>query len=353
MRLNTALALPWVVASALVLSCMTEVVHAQAVTTALERPAVAARQAASAVLLGAAYSGARRVVVGERGIVVLSDDETHWQQAKVPVSVTLTAVRFQGAYGMAVGHSGSVLTSDDAGATWQLRLDGNRVAQLVLQGAQLAANPAALQAAQQFVADGPDKPLLDVLMLDAQRALVVGAYGLALATEDGGKSWASWMPRLSNPKGLHLNAVRSRGENIVVVGEQGLMLTSDDAGRHFRPLVAPYAGSFFTLELPSDGEIVVAGLRGNVWRSTDAGKSWLQLPMPMPVSVTGSTMRSDGSLLLVNQAGGVLTGRGGVFTPLKTPPLPPLNGVLAGADGTVLALSMRGVVSLPAVGATP
>lgn len=47
---------------------------AGAVTAARLRPAVMARNAAQSVLLGAATAGKRVVAVGERGIILLSDD---------------------------------------------------------------------------------------------------------------------------------------------------------------------------------------------------------------------------------------------------------------------------------------
>lgn len=316
---------------------------------ALSRPAVLSRHAGQSVLIGAANAGSRTVAVGERGIVVLSDDGGKaWRQAPAPVSVTLTAVRFADARtGFAVGHGGTVLGTTDGGETWVVRLDGKRMAQLALDAARSGADAAAIQAAERLVADGADKPLLDVLVLDSRRAIVIGAYGLAFATEDGGATWASWMARMDNPKGLHLYALRSHGDKFLIAGEQGLVLRSDDGGRSFRRLATPYKGSFFTAELSSDSDIVVAGLRGNVWRSTDAGSTWNQILAPMPVSITGSAKQRDGSVVLVNQAGMVLALRDGGLAPLIAAPLPPLNGVLAKDDGTLIALSVQGTVSVP------
>jgi photosystem II stability/assembly factor-like uncharacterized protein len=325
---------------------------AAAVAGAPERAAVETALGARSVLVGAAQAGQRLVAVGERGIILSSDDGgRQWKQASVPVSVTLTAVRFADARnGFAVGHAGTVLSTTDGGQHWSRVLDGMRIAQLALEAAKASGDAAAIRDAERLVADGADKPLLDVLVLDARRAVVVGAYGLALATEDGGATWAPWMARLDNPKGLHLYAIRRHGDALVVAGEQGLLLRSDDAGRSFRRLASPYKGSFFTAEMPSAHEIVVAGLRGNVWRSADAGATWSQLASPVPVSVTASTLRRDGSLVLVNQAGMVLTERAGALAPLPTAALPPLNGVLAREDGSLLALSIHGALVLPAAG---
>jgi photosystem II stability/assembly factor-like uncharacterized protein len=41
------------------------------------------------------------------------------------------------------------------------------------------------------VAEGADKPWLDVHFWSPRRVLVVGAYGNILRTQDGGRSWES------------------------------------------------------------------------------------------------------------------------------------------------------------------
>ena len=321
---------------------------AEPVAAALDRPAQMARVPQRAVLLGAAQAGDAWVAVGERGLALRSEDGgAHWQQVATPVSVTLTAVRFADErHGIAVGHGATVLVTEDGGRSWARRLDGRGIAELLLAEAKQRQDEAAAKAAEQLRVDGPDKPLLDVLVLGPGRALVVGAYGLALATEDGGATWASWAARLDNPRGLHLYAARQRGSRIVIAGEQGLVLKSEDAGRSFQRLATPYAGSFFTLELPDEREIVVAGLRGNVWHSTDGGREWSALAVPMPASVVGSQLAPDGTLLLANQAGFVLARRGAAFVPVHREPLPPLTGVAAGRGGALLALSIQGVMPI-------
>lgn len=328
-------------------------VPAAPVGEALDRPALLARDPAHAVLLAAAQAGPRVVAVGERGLVLVSDDGARrWRQVPTPTSVTLTAVGFADArHGYAVGHGGVVLATADGGTSWTKKLDGRRIAQLELDAAKHGGDAAALKSAERLVADGPDKPLLDLLVLDARRVLVFGAYGIALASDDGGATWQTWRARLDNPKEMHLYAVRRRGDTLLVAGEQGLLRLSADGGRSFRRLTSPYGGSFFTAELPADGEIVVAGLRGTAWRSTDGGASWMPIASPVPASITASAQRADGSLVFVNQAGMVLGRKEGALQPMPGGALPPLNGVLALADGTLLALSIHGARRLDATAA--
>jgi len=322
-------------------------VSAAPVGDALQRPALAVQAPQRAVLLSAALAGTRIVAVGERGVIALSDDGgASWRQAPSPVSVTLTVVRFADARrGVAVGHGGSVLATDDGGASWTLRLDGRRAAQLVLAA---AGTPEARREAERLVADGPDKPFLDVLVWDAQRLLVVGAYGLALYSGDGGNRWTPWSDRLPNPKALHWYVARRQGHVILLAGEQGLLARSDDDGQTFRALASPYKGSWFAADLDAHGGIVIAGLRGNVWRSADGGGAWHQVAAPEPASITAMARAADGALLLASQAGRLLRLQGDTLRPLAVPPVPLPAALLPLSDGTLLALGMAGVATLRA-----
>lgn len=306
------------------------------------------------MLLGAALVGRRLVAVGERGLVLVSDDDgNRWQQQRTPVSVTLTAVRFADTrQGVAVGHGGIVLRTDDAGDSWRMVLDGRRAAQLALDAARASGDPALLAGAERLVAEGADKPFLDVLMPDASTLVVVGAYGLAFGSVDGGRQWTSWLDRLDNPKSLHVYALARRGDIWLAVGEQGLVLRSTDGGRRFSRLAVPYKGSFFVAELMADEDIVLGGLRGNVWRSRDAGASWTQVNTPMPASITASLRTPDGSLLLANQAGFVMKLAADRLEPMHKNALPPINGLVLGEGRRLTVLTVMGAMPLSLAVAT-
>lgn len=325
-----------------------QAVGAAPIGDAIERSAVSVHAPEKAMLLGAAQAGGRVVAVGERGIVVLSEDGGRtWLQAETPTSVTLTTVRFADPmHGWAVGHGGVVLATQDGGKTWIRQLDGRRVAQIILDAARTAGDANAIRDAERLQADGPDKPLLDLLVIDTKRLLAVGAYGIALGSEDGGKTWSSWTARLPNPKSLHIYTARKRGSRLVLTGEQGLLMMSNDAGGSFNLIATPYKGSFFTAELPDDQTIVLAGLRGTALRSVDGGANWSSLTTPMQVSITGSAMTKEGRVLVANQAGFLMALRGEQFQPIHTAPLPPLNGLLPLSGGGILALTVRGATQL-------
>lgn len=322
------------------------------VAGAPQRAALMVKAPARAVLLAAARAGERIVAVGERGVVVLSDDGgAQWRQVPVPVSVSLSAVRFADArHGVATGHGGIVLSTADGGQTWARRFDGQQAARVALEAAQASGSAAQVAVAQRLVADGADKPFFDAVMFDAQRFVVVGAYGLAFYTEDGGQRWQAWMARLDNPKGLHLHAVRRAGDTLLIAGEQGLLMRSDDGGRSFRRLTSPYKGSWFTAELPTPADILVAGLRGNAWRSTDGGGTWSQLAAPTPATFVASAVATDGAVLLANQAGLVLRAQGAQLLAVNTRPVILPSGLLSGPQGRLLAFGAAGATVIEGSG---
>jgi hypothetical protein len=297
----------------------------------------------------------RIVAVGERGIILLSDDNgKRWQQADVPVSVTLTAVRFADARnGVAVGHAGVVLTTSDGGAHWQRVLDGQQLAALALQAAKAAAGATRIRRrpcrdAERLVADGADKPLLDVCLLPHNRILAVGAYGLAFASEDGGRTW-SWMDRIAIPKACTSTPCAPVADTILIA-ENAATPNSPPTPAAASAAEHSIQGSFFTAELSGDKDMLLAGLRGNAWRSSDAGKagsSSQALPRsPSPLHHPRRRHPHTG------QSGRHAARRARqALVPISTKPLPPLNAVLDLNNGGLLALSIQGM--LPAAGEKP
>lgn len=321
----------------------------------LEQPALSSARASRSVLLGVAAAGQRLIVVGERGIVLFSDDgAASWQQAAVPVSTTLTAVHFATEKkGWAVGHSGTVLHTEDGGASWVKQLDGHRAARLVLEDAQKRSTgqdsrttQRQLDEAQRLMGEGPDKPFLDIWFSDEKRGFVTGAYGLFFATQDGGRTWLPWQTRLDNPNGRHLYSIKGTGAAIYIAGEEGALYRSTDSGSSFTVIPTPYRGSYFGV-LPLDREhVVVFGLRGNAYLSSDAGNHWRKIDTGTEAALTAGLRLSDGSIVLASQAGEVLrsTDHGRSFHALPVMQRQPFSGVAETAGGRLVLSGNRGAV---------
>ncbi len=323
----------------------------------LDTPSAKSPLAPRGLLNGLARAGQRIVAVGQRGHVLYSDDAgQHWQQADVPVSSDLVAVAFPDAlHGWAVGHDGVVLHSADGGRSWQIQLDGRRAGTLMVEhysreGA-VQGDPkraaAVLEEARRFAAQGAENPLLDVWFRDASNGFVVGAFGLALQTRDGGKTWHPLLHTIDNPKGLHLYAVRGIGADVYIVGEQGQAFRLERDAERFTTLELPYKGTLFGI-VGNERALVVHGLRGSALRSTDAGRSWHSVTTGLQVGMTASAIDARGRFVLVSQAGHLLVSAddGTSFTAAHIAQPVPAAAVAEVAPGTFVVAGPRGAQAL-------
>ena len=263
-----------------------------------------ARLAAKGLLIGVAAAGERLVAVGDRGIIVLSDDHgTTWTQARaVPTQALLTGVCFLDAqHGVAVGHDEIILTSADAGRSWQ----------------------------RAHYAPEAQRPLLDVWCGGGGHVIAVGAYSAYLTSVDSGASWSErkFVPAPAAGTaaeaaaaeeaargGYHLNRiVAGDGGRLYIAAESGHLYRSDDGGASWLTLASPYAGSFFgvlPLGTPAGGRsLLVFGLRGNLYRSDDAGASWHKVDTGTVALLDGAAQFADGTIAIVGLSGTVLVSR--------------------------------------------
>ncbi|MBK8478962.1 MAG: hypothetical protein IPL39_22545 [Opitutaceae bacterium] len=280
-------------------------------------PAEIAPLAAEALLLDLAAAGNRLVAVGERGHILLSDDQGGtWRQAPVPTRATLTAVTFTDPrHGWAVGHLGTLLRTVDAGETWQ-RLSANLDRESVL---------------------------LDVLFLNANEGFAVGAYGLFLRTRDGGATWTRSDPQ---PDQYHFNQiVRTADGAFFLCGEAGTLLRSLDGALSWEPVPPPYDGSLFGLVALADGQLLVHGLRGHVFRSTNGGAGWLPVATSVPTLLMHGLRLRNGLVVLAGQSGNFFLSRDrGQSLELWRPgSADGVSALLETTDGSLLLVGEKGV----------
>lgn len=277
-----------------------------------------------ALFLDAARAGERIVAVGERGIILYSDDEgASWQQAAVPAQVTLTAITFTGTgQGWAVGHDATILHSKDRGATWT------------------------------FKQSDPDleAPLLDVTFDDPQRGFAVGARGTLYTTRDGGGSWQHNVVYGPDEFDGHLFGIARSGEQHFLASEAGVIQRSADGGESWEILESGYDGSMFgVLALPG-GRLLAYAMLGNVFYSDDGGATWQRAQSGMEQSFMTGLVTSDGSVVLAGLDGAVAVSRDGgtTFTDHSLPGRANIADLLPLQDGEWLAFGDQGIVRLSA-----
>lgn len=246
------------------------------------------------------------VAVGERGHILLSSDGADWQQAQVPVQVTLTAVYFiDEMHGWAVGHDATILSSSDGGVSWQI---------------------------QQHLPE-MEKPLLDVLFFDKNTGVAVGAYGLFYRTNDGGKHWSieyhneflypedqAYLAELKREDEVayldeqssilpHFNRVVADGRTLYLAGELGLIAKSNDLGVSWQRLDEIYPGSFYDIKRTQAGNLVVIGLRGHVFRSLGNGSPWQASDSHVTALLSSIVLSDDQRVFILGNNGVLLESR--------------------------------------------
>ncbi len=268
--------------------------------------AILSAKAQDSLLLDATQlSSGRIVTVGERGHILISDDQgDSWRQVAVPTRDTLTAVDFiDDNNGVAVGFEQTILVTTDAGETWQLK-----------HHLENAFNQPAF---------------FDVEYLDQKRVIAIGAYGLYFASDDAGETWqeqefealADIYGGFSHFYGLAQVADSDRlylaGEKYVASEDQdgvetstGLLAVSADGGKTWSKLASPYKGSFFGIAVAPNQQVFAYGLKGNLFRSSDQGASWRKLNTNSDSGLHDMVFDSGNNWYLVGTSGTLIKGKG-------------------------------------------
>lgn len=300
--------------------------------TRADGPARVRALAEKGTLLDLVAAGTRLVAVGERGHVLLSDDQgRHWRQAQaVPTRTTLTALHATDARTLwAAGHGGMILRSDDAGEHWTVvtgKADGREV-------------------------------LLSLRVQADGRGLAVGGFGYALATADGGATWKPLVLLDGEAGEKHLNRIFvSAAGRWLIAAEGGHILRSGDGadpvGGTWSAVATPYSGSLWCgTQLPA-GVLLAGGMRGNLVRSSDDGRTWTHQAVPQAGSFTAVTALADGRPLLVGVDGTVVVGdrSGERFRMQRLDDRATLTAALPLRGGGLAVASAAGVRLLPAPG---
>ncbi len=285
------------------------------------------------------------LAVGDRGHILRSGDGRAWQQLASPVQAMLNRLRFfDGRRGWAVGHDATVLETRDGGRSWRL----------------IHSDPAW------------GKPMYDILFLDEQHGFLVGANSVFKETRDGGVSWDLLEPDFTL-HGLNLNAILALADgSLVIAGEKGLMVRSQDRGATWQQLQTPYAGSFFGMLPYRKRGVFVFGLRGNVYAALDvtavaeqdpmdwdefeletetdpgvlAARGWRHYPNALNESLFGGLSLGSEDVLLVGVNGAMVRSRKGRMQVIETEIEHTLANVLRTADG-LLTVGFLGIQALP------
>ena len=254
------------------------------------------------------------VAVGERGLIV-HGTAGNWQQAPAPSRRMLTGVTETGGGNLvAVGHDALILANREPGAAWTV----------------VRASPEL------------DAPLLDIWIAGNGRGLAVGAYGMALATENHGLDWS---PREIDPDEPHFYAIREAPDGtLFIAGEFGTVLRSRDDGATWTRLDAGWDGTFFGFRARDDGRLLLYGLEGTLLESYDGGETWHHLASGVFSALYDAVFLPDGQAVVVGADGTILIeSPTGSFERVDRASREAITAVLATGLDSVLLFGERGI----------
>ena len=154
----------------------------------------------------------------------------------------------------------------------------------------------------------PHDSLYAIDMTD-DRGLAVGNYGLMLETQNGGESWELSAPETK----LALFAIATSGENQIVVGQSGTVLTRVGDG-DWVTVESGFTQRLLSVAMNTSGITVAVGEFGFIGLSDDAGNSWRSTVVDWEAfneegyepHLYDAVVEEDGSILIVGEFGLVL-----------------------------------------------
>jgi photosystem II stability/assembly factor-like uncharacterized protein len=199
-------------------------------------------------LFGISISGEHRIVVGQRGTVLLGSADGKWTPAQSGTESRLLNVDVNSAgLAIAVGEFGTIMRSKDGGKTWDKRpIDWTS-----------------------FRDDGYEPHIYAVDVQDSGRIVLGAEFAYVITSDDGGETFQL---AHSGEKSVFAMQLLPDGTGYAV-GQEGLVMKTADNGVTWSELQTGSSANLFGVWASSQGELVIAGMRA-LLRSSDGGASF-------------------------------------------------------------------------------
>lgn len=208
-----------------------------------------------AAILGVAVLEDRSLVVGQGGVILISEEENRWRRVNSPTEARLFSVAANNAgLAAAVGEFGAILISGDGGRHWR-KLNVDWASVLSSQGGLLV------------------EPHLYAVHVDETGTITLaGEFGLIMRSADMGGSW-----KVLHQAEASIFSLEFTADGLgYAVGQDGFAVESRDGGETWLSLDIGSEANLLDIGTTDDGRIVVSGIR-EFWQSTDFGKTWARM----------------------------------------------------------------------------
>jgi photosystem II stability/assembly factor-like uncharacterized protein len=208
--------------------------------------------------------------VGSRGTIISTDDGgATWKDRSIGADIILNDVRFIDAQqGWAVGEFGRIYRTRDGGLSWTKQNSPIEVS---------------------FIS-GASRNLFRLLLSNSHGSWAFGLDGVILTSPDG-KNWELTSQDGASAADLkhnHLFSASSVGLKKFAVGERGTVLVSQFDSRQWDALSAPSLPSNLNgIAFGEEDTGLIVGNRGLILRSDNAGRQWTPVRIALNGPATG------------------------------------------------------------------
>lgn len=234
------------------------------------------------------------VVAGAQSAIWLIREKTgSWKKIPSPVSTELYKMVFvDGEKGFAVGDKGVILSTSSGGKSWisvQSPVHDRFLQDISFpdpRNGYIAGEKGTLLKTRdggktwKALPSPTSQSLYAVYFRDALHGWVAGWGKTFLETRDGGRTFSSVslsVPRVTR-QDPSFNALWGRGDQVVLVGDHGLIYRSENNGRSFQRIAVPVERDLYGVCEEGNGQLVVAGEQGTLFSVGNPGPVTRLLP---------------------------------------------------------------------------
>ena len=156
------------------------------------------------------------------------------------------------------------------------------------------------------------RTLQDIAVWDSGHAVAVGNDGVVLISQDAGQHWREVFGVPRSEIANKLNRVRIGASGLAIAtGEMGALLASRDYGQSWQRLREEEDVAWNDVAILDGGRLVVVGEFGRMLRSDDLGQHWEELEAPVTSSLMSVQFRDAQNGVAVGLEGALLVTRDG------------------------------------------